>query len=237
MAAMPVFMCNTCGNAVQSSDKPPANCPICDDERQFRHARRPDLDDARGAGEALVQRLARASSRACSSITTFPAFGIGQRAQLLRTPHGNILWDCISLCDAATVELIQGLGGIKKASRSRTRTNYSSMAEWRPRLGGVPIHLHDATSSGSCVTIRPSAPLEGRDERSFSGVTLIWRWAATIPAAWLLHGDKGAAGQGALLFGRHRSGRCRQQVGELHVELSRLRFRCRRRGRAQSCAS
>ena len=44
-------------------------------------------------------------------IGTQPTFAIGQRALLVCTPHGNILWDCISLIDRATVELINGLGG------------------------------------------------------------------------------------------------------------------------------
>ena len=44
------------------------------------------------------------------SITTAPAFGIGQRAQLLRTPNGNILWDCISLVDNADRRTDQGHG-------------------------------------------------------------------------------------------------------------------------------
>ena len=44
-------------------------------------------------------------------IGTQPTFAIGQRALLLCTPHGNILWDCISLIDEATVTLIKGLGG------------------------------------------------------------------------------------------------------------------------------
>ena len=36
-------------------------------------------------------------------IGTTPKFAIGQRALLLCTPEGNILWDCISLIDDATV--------------------------------------------------------------------------------------------------------------------------------------
>jgi hypothetical protein len=33
--AMPAFICNTCGTQYAPSEKPPANCPICDDERQY----------------------------------------------------------------------------------------------------------------------------------------------------------------------------------------------------------
>ena len=32
---MPAFICNTCGTQYAPSDKPPAACPICDDERQY----------------------------------------------------------------------------------------------------------------------------------------------------------------------------------------------------------
>ena len=46
-------------------------------------------------------------------IHTHPQFGIGQRALLLRTPRGNVLWDCVSLLDEATISLIRGLGGLR----------------------------------------------------------------------------------------------------------------------------
>ena len=62
------------------------------------------------------------------SITTAPAFGIGQRAQLLRTPDGNILWDCIALIDRATVELIRAMGGVKGIAISHPHY-YTTMTE------------------------------------------------------------------------------------------------------------
>ena len=39
-------------------------------------------------------------------IGTFPAFAIGQRALMLRTPSGNILWDCVSFLDDTTVTIV-----------------------------------------------------------------------------------------------------------------------------------
>jgi len=44
------------------------------------------------------------------SLHTTPAFAIDQRAFLLQTGVGNILWDCIALIDDATVELVRALG-------------------------------------------------------------------------------------------------------------------------------
>ena len=32
---MPSFICVTCGTGFPPSDREPANCPICEDERQY----------------------------------------------------------------------------------------------------------------------------------------------------------------------------------------------------------
>ena len=138
---MPAFICNTCGTQYAPSDKPPAACPICDDERQYV----PPTGQAWTTLESLRLRFYNAWRELepnLISITTAPAFGIGQRAQLLRTPNGNILWDCIALVDNATVELIKGLGGVKGIAISHPHY-YTTMTEWSRALGGVPIHLHE----------------------------------------------------------------------------------------------
>lgn len=47
-----------------------------------------------------------------TGIGTEPRFAIGQRALLIQSPEGNILWDCISLIDEPTIAAIKALGGI-----------------------------------------------------------------------------------------------------------------------------
>lgn len=47
-----------------------------------------------------------------TGIGTQPSFAIGQRALLVQTPPGNVLWDCISLIDNRTVEAVAAKGGI-----------------------------------------------------------------------------------------------------------------------------
>ena len=47
-----------------------------------------------------------------TEILTEPRFGIGQRALLVETPDGNVLWDCVSLIDDETVAAIEARGGI-----------------------------------------------------------------------------------------------------------------------------
>ena len=39
-------------------------------------------------------------------------FAIGQRAILVRTPGGNLLWDCVATLNGATVTMIMALGGV-----------------------------------------------------------------------------------------------------------------------------
>ncbi|KAL9621022.1 MAG: hypothetical protein Q9160_004540 [Pyrenula sp. 1 TL-2023] len=43
------------------------------------------------------------------SVWTEKKFGIGQRAILLRTPNGNVLWDCITYLDQETADKVRML--------------------------------------------------------------------------------------------------------------------------------
>ena len=74
-------------------------------------------------------------------IGTQPKFAIGQRALLLCTPEGNILWDCISLIDDATITLINGLGGLHAIAISHPHF-YTTLVDWSRAFGDVPVHLH-----------------------------------------------------------------------------------------------
>ena len=195
---MPAFICNTCGTQYAPTDKPPAACPICDDERQYV----PPAGQTWTTHEALARRYYngwRELEPNHFSITTFPAFGIGQRAHLVRTPNGNILWDCISLCDAATVELIKGLGGIKGIAISHPHY-YSSMVEWSEAFGEVPIHLHEADRKW-IMRDDPAIKLwKGETKELLPGLTLICV-GGHYPGGVVLHWDKGAGGKGSLLSG------------------------------------
>ena len=88
-------------------------------------------------------------------IGTQPSFAIGQRALLVRTHGGNVLWDCISLLDAATVTLIKSLGGIQAIAISHPHF-YTTMVEWA-RAFDAPIHVNAADANGSCGRIPRSS--------------------------------------------------------------------------------
>jgi hypothetical protein len=107
-------------------------------------------------------------------IWTIPQFAIGQRAFLLITPAGNVLWDCISFLDSATIEIIRSFGGIKAIAISHPHF-YSAMATWG-RAFDCPLLVHKADKQW---VVEPDACIDGtfcRASRSI-GLAVIFRAA------------------------------------------------------------
>ncbi|EFJ14062.1 hypothetical protein SELMODRAFT_423986 [Selaginella moellendorffii] len=71
-------------------------------------------------------------------LITFPKFGIGQRAFLIQTQEGNILWDCISFLDDATVAIIKSLGGLRAIAISHPYYYSTRLPGLYPRMNGLP---------------------------------------------------------------------------------------------------
>jgi hypothetical protein len=138
------YICITCGTAQFGEQScPPKSCGICSqDDRQFvglDGQQWTTLPELRKTHRNVIQN----EEKNLFSVHTEPSFGIGQRAFLLQTGQGNLLWDCISLIDAPTFDAIQKLGGIKAIAISHPHY-YSSMVEWSLAFGNAPIHLHSA---------------------------------------------------------------------------------------------
>lgn len=128
-----------------------------------------------------------------------PQFAIGQRALLVRTPSGNILWDCIPLLDPALVEMIMSVGGISAIAISHPHY-YASMVEWSRAFGDVPIYLHAADQAW---VMRPDKSIvfwDGETKSLGEGLTLI-RCGGHFDGGTVLHWQGGAGGKGALLTG------------------------------------
>ena len=192
------FICNACGTQFPPSAEPPDACNICEDARQYV--------PPSGQQWTTLGRLRdrhRNSFHQCEpgliSIGTVPEFAIGERAFLLRTQHGNFLWDCISLIDEATLEIIRGLGGLRGIAISHPHY-YTTMLEWSRAFGDVPIHLH---ADDREWVVRESDAIDfWRGERNelAPGVTLV-RCGGHFPGATVLHWADGAEGRGVLLSG------------------------------------
>jgi len=192
-----VFLCTACGTSYPDAPQPPECCPICEDERQFV----PASGQSWIARDALtdVHRNAWHRHEPCLlSIQTVPAFAINQRAFLLLTPHGNVLWDCIALHDPATDELVRGLGGLAAIAISHPHY-YTTMQDWSAAFD-VPVHLHAADRNW---VVRPAPSLrfwKGETLEVLPTVTLI-RAGGHFPGGTVLHWAGTADGAGALLTG------------------------------------
>jgi hypothetical protein len=192
---VPAFICTACGTQYAPSDAPPAQCIICEEERQYV----PPAGQSWITRERLAARSAntfRQHEEGLIGIGTLPTFAIGQRAILVITPAGNVLWDCISLLDDATIALITGLGGLKAIAISHPHF-YTTMVDWA-RAFDCPVHLHALDRKW---VMRPDPALtfwNGDTLTLLPGVTLI-RGGGHFPGGTMLHWAQGAEGRGALL--------------------------------------
>ena len=194
---MPIQICNTCGTSYPDTPAPPSGCLICEDERQFVPRGGQVWTTPTRLADGHVNAWRRLETD-LFEIHTHPGFGIGQRALLLRTPHGNILWDCIALLDDATEALVRALGGLQAIAISHPHY-YTCMQDWA-RAFGCAVHLHVADADW---VMRPNPAIrhwDGETLEILAGVTLL-RLGGHFPGGTVLHWAKGAAGRGALLSG------------------------------------
>jgi glyoxylase-like metal-dependent hydrolase (beta-lactamase superfamily II) len=135
---VPTFLCKTCGTQFTESSEPPPECPICCDERQYvpvegqhwlsyeefcdeHHAEIRDELELTGVGVK-------------------PGFGIGQRALLVESPGGNLLWDCVPLLDEMA-SFVESRGGLRAVAISHPHY-YATMVEWAHRFE-CPVQIHE----------------------------------------------------------------------------------------------
>src|SRR5579883_474753 len=138
--AVKSWICKTCGTQYAAAIEPPEDCPICEDERQFVNWNGQEWTTLAELQHSH-HNLLKPQGPGITGIGTTPKFAIGQRALLVQTARGNLLWDCISLIDEATTKAVRDAGGISAIAISHPHY-YSSMVEWSETFGSVPIYLH-----------------------------------------------------------------------------------------------
>ncbi len=134
-----ITLCKACGTSYEITGSPPAQCTICQDERQFVPATGQQWVDFDALCASHSNKWKQHDS-ALLSIHTVPNFAIDQRAFILCTPEGNILWDCIATLDDATKTLVASLGGLKAIAISHPHY-YTTMQDWAKEFN-APIYLH-----------------------------------------------------------------------------------------------
>jgi hypothetical protein len=168
--SMPKFICTTCGTQYPDADEKPSECLICSEERQYV--------GWNGQEWTTLEKLRADHKNSFKetgvdlySITTEPEFGIGQRAFLLKTPNGNVLWDCLSLLDGATKRVIDELGGLELIAISHPHY-YTSMIEWCEAFD-APVYIQELDQQW---VVNPSPRVsfwKGESMTPIEGITLV----------------------------------------------------------------
>ncbi|MHB8340307.1 MAG: MBL fold metallo-hydrolase [Mycobacteriales bacterium] len=193
---MPAWICTTCAVQYADTDEPPAHCLICEDERQYVGWHGQQWTTAADLARDHATEL-REEESDLIGVGIQPTFGIGQRALLVRTPHGNVLWDCIALVDDAARYRITELGGVDTICMSH------------PHFYGANIDIADAFDARVFIPradqdwIQRQSPriqLFDDEVEPLPGLTLA-RIGGHFDGAAVLHWPAGSGGRGALLTG------------------------------------
>jgi len=186
----------TCGVQFAPSSSPPTRCDVCEDERQYVGWSGQQWGTLEDLQRDHINEIRE--DFGLTGIGTKPSFAIGQRALLVRSPGGNLLWDCITLLDDVTVASIRELGGVRAIAISHPHY-YSSMVEWSRRFD-APIYLHAADRQW---VMRPDDAIQLWSEEIkalWDGMTLV-RVGGHFEGGTVLHVPAGPEGKGALLAG------------------------------------
>ena len=133
------IVCSTCGTYFPSASTRKF-CAICDEERQYipetgQSWTKPA--DLHASHNITINQL----KKNLYELEISPVFAIGQRAFLVLSENGNILWDCIPLLDKATINFIKSKGGLKAIAFSHPHY-YSNMNDWA-EVFDCPIYIHE----------------------------------------------------------------------------------------------
>jgi hypothetical protein len=190
------YVCATCGVQFTPSIEPPASCPVCEDERQYvgwGGQRWTTLEELRSQHRNQLR-----DDAGLLGIGTEPSFAIGQRALLVQSPAGNLLWDCVTVIDEEAVRAVRDVGGLRAIAISHPHY-YSSMVEWSKEFD-APVLLHEADRHWVMRTDPCIEPWSGDTKDMWDGMSLI-RAGGHFEGGTVLHFPAGADGRGALLAG------------------------------------
>jgi hypothetical protein len=188
-------ICRTCGVQYGAARQ---DCPICLDERQYVGWDGQQWTTLAELAAAGHRGRVAAEGPGVTGIGAEPATAIGQRALLVRTPGGNVLWDMITYIGDDLIRQVRELGGISAIAISHPHF-YGSMIEWAHAFG-APVYIHAADRAW---VARPDPAVvfwEGDTHPVGDGLTLI-NLGVHFAGGQVLHWAAGESGAGALLSG------------------------------------
>lgn len=194
---MTVWVCATCGVEHPDSAAPPDSCAICSDDRQWVPEEGQlwttfaELDDAHSFTVTEVEPDLFA-------IDVTPRFGIGQRAALVRTPAGNLLWEPSGYFSPAMVDTVGRLGPLAAISASHPHLVGASVS-WSQAFGGVGVYVN---ADDRRWVRRPDQAVTFWQDHAepVPGLTLV-QCGGHFAGSAVLHWPAGAGGRGVLLSG------------------------------------
>lgn len=188
-------ICVACAAHYPEGASLPEVCSICADPRQYV----PPAGQAWTSHSKLLADHGNWFAEAEAGLWEVgvePQFGIGQRALLVQTSEGNVLWDCLPVLTDAGLERLKALGGVDVIAASHPHF-YAGAALFADALDAAVL-LHAADREH--VT-HPSSRVEfwdGEQYPTLGDITLI-RAGGHFAGGTVLHWPAAAEGRGALL--------------------------------------
>ncbi|HTU87735.1 MAG TPA: hypothetical protein VMF57_19300 [Solirubrobacteraceae bacterium] len=193
-----LWICPACGANYPPSAAPPERCPLCEDERQWV--------PPSGQAWTTMTELERTGHHSevrehepgLLGIGVQPGdVGVGQRALLVCTTGGNLLWDPPPFIDGAAIDAVRDAGGLAAVSSSHPHM-YGAIVEWSHAFD-AEILLAEADQRW-LMRPDPAVRVWSGSHEAVPGVTLV-QCGGHFPGSTAAHWAAGADGRGALLVG------------------------------------
>ena len=177
------IICTACGTQYPESKGILPVCPICADDRQAvpeNGQTWTSLNLLTDNHSVIIEKI----KEQLYELKMAPSFAIGQRALLVITPGGNILWDCIALLSKPTIEFIKSKGGLKAITFSHPHY-YTTMNDWAA-IFNCPVYIHQKDEAwifnkGNYISL-----WSGLEKELWDGIRII-NVGGHFPGSCILH--------------------------------------------------
>ncbi|GAB2508232.1 MBL fold metallo-hydrolase [Paramicrobacterium agarici] len=192
-----LWLCATCGVEYAPSATPPAQCPICEDERQYVPAtgqRWTTVQELSDSGHHV--EIERVADRLWG--ISAPGVGITQQGMLVQTDEGNLLFDVPGLISDAAIARVRELGGIHHIVASHPHM-YGVQSAWSAAFDHAPIWV--AEKDAAWLGYRPDAVRVWTDAFDVLPGIRLDQIGGHFPGSTIAHWADGADGRGVLFAG------------------------------------
>lgn len=205
------ILCSTCGTQFLADPGVPEFCPICTDDRQYVPENGQQWTDTIELKNRSI-KINRLNEQLYALKIT-PDFAIAQRALLLISPGGNILWDCIPHLDKPTIDFINNLGGLKAIAFSHPHY-YSNMNDWAAEFD-CPIYIHQNDAEWVPFKTGHTRLWDGNSIQLWDGINIV-HIGGHFAGSCVLHVPE-LTTKGAMLCGdTFNIGRSRQHIAIMY---------------------